>query len=98
MTTFSPNLDLHQKVANCFAFVPTDRRFAYAIRATFLALPSAALPLSRIATLVCAIDGYDWSIEREDDIRKALSLLVAKGVLRSRNDTVGKIRVWEVNY
>ncbi len=94
MTTFSPNLALHQKVANCFAFVSTDMRFAYAIRATFLALPSAAMSLERITAIVTALDGV--LLVEQDDVRKALALLVRNGALRSRMH--GGARIWEANY
>lgn len=97
-TTFDNDLQWHQAVANLFIFTEVDMPFVIDIRNTFLALPTAALSMLRIAHIACAIRGVDFRLERADEVQATLTLLVRKGVLRSRTDGVGGIRLYEANY
>lgn len=89
------NADLITKVINCFAAVEVTP-MTDGIRRAFIACPGSALPLSRIAPMVEAINGVE--LYGEDELRKALASLVRQGALRSYilNRETG--RVWEVNY
>lgn len=91
------NAALITKVIDCFAAVEVTP-LNDGIRRAFLACPGNAMSLTQLSGIVCALDNVNWTVDRQEDIRKALALLVRKGALRSRANTLGKIRVWEANY
>lgn len=99
MPTFDPSVALHAKVATCFAFANVTAANT-AVRNTFMALPAYALTAERIIEISMALGGREFMLLLKNDpsteLRKALAVLVRKGVLRSRADN-GK-RLYEVNY
>lgn len=99
MGTYNPDITLHSKVATCFAFAEVTPANSV-IRGVFMALPAYALTAERIIEISMALGGREFMLllknDPETELRKALAVLVRKGVLRSRADN-GK-RLYEVNY